>query len=173
MLSGTLSNVVTLTQRPVAPQRSLRVERRLTGEDPERRKTAAAELIAANPDVIVAAGIIDALPVLAQTRTIPIVILGGDLVGVGLADSLARSGGNVTGMYLLSGELDGKRLELLRELVPAATRISFLAYTGNPRSIPRDRHRGSGTSARRAGYRETGERRGGAGDRFCDQRCRP
>jgi putative ABC transport system substrate-binding protein len=64
--------------------RNLTVERRLTGEDPERRKTAAAELIAANPDVIVAAGMIDALPVHAQTRTIPIVVIaGGDLVEVG------------------------------------------------------------------------------------------
>ena len=64
--------------------RNLVVETRLTGEDPERRKTAAAELIAADPDVIVAAGIIDALPVHAQTRTIPIVVIaGGDLVEVG------------------------------------------------------------------------------------------
>jgi putative ABC transport system substrate-binding protein len=118
--------------------RNLTVERRVTGEGPERRKTAAAELIAANPDVIVAAGIIDAMPVHALTRTLPIVVItGGDLVEVGLADSLARPGGNVTGVMLLSGELDGKRLELLRELVPAARRISFLAYTGNPRSIPR------------------------------------
>ena len=57
--------------------RNLTVERRITGEDPERRKTAAAELIAANPDVIVAAGMIDALPVHAQTRTIPIVVIAG------------------------------------------------------------------------------------------------
>jgi len=118
--------------------RNLTVERRVTGDDPERRKTAAAELIAVNPDVIVAAGIIDALPVHAQTRTIPIVVIaGGDLVEVGLADTLARPGGNVTGELILAGELDGKRLELLRELVPAATRISFLSYAGNPRSIPR------------------------------------
>jgi len=118
--------------------RNLVVERRVTGEDPERRKTAAAELVAANPDVIVAAGTIDALPVLALTRTIPIVvIIGVDLVEAGLADSLARPGGNVTGMTVLGGELDGKRLELLRELVPAATRISILADAGNPRSIPR------------------------------------
>jgi len=118
--------------------RNLVVDRRVTGNDPEQRKSAAAELIAANPDVIVAAGMIDALPVHAQTRTIPIVVItGGDLVEVGLADSLARPGGNVTGVVILAGELDGKRLELLRELVPAATRISFLAYVGNPRSIPR------------------------------------
>jgi putative ABC transport system substrate-binding protein len=50
------------------------------------------------------------------------VIAGEDLVEAGLADSLARPGGNVTGMTLLGGELDGKRFELLHELMPAATR---------------------------------------------------
>jgi len=118
--------------------RNLAVERRVTGEDPERRKTAAAELIAGNPDVIVAAGMIDARPVHALTRTTPIVVIGGtDLVEEGLADSLARPGGNVTGIVVLRGELDGKRLELLRELVPAATRLSYLAYARLPRSAAR------------------------------------
>jgi putative ABC transport system substrate-binding protein len=118
--------------------RNLTVERRVTGEGLERRKTAAAELITANLDLIVAAGMIEALPLHAQTRTIPIVIISGsDLVEAGLADSLARPGGNVTGVVFLSAKLDGKRLELLREVVPAATRISFLAYAGSPRSIPR------------------------------------
>jgi len=150
---------------------NLTVDRRVTGEDPERRKTAAVELIAANPDVIVAAGIIDALPVHAQTRAIPIVVIaGGDLVEVGLADSLTRPGGNVTGMTLLSGELDGKRLELLRgshtDLIPG--------LRGKPQKhSSRECHRGSGASARRASYREIGERRAGAGDSFCHQRRRP
>jgi putative tryptophan/tyrosine transport system substrate-binding protein len=118
--------------------RNLVVERRVTGEDPERRKTAAAELIAANPDVIIAAGPIDALPVHAQTRTIPIVVIAGnDLIERGLADSLARPGGNVTGIAILRGELDTKRLELLRELVPAATQVAFLAYARLPRSAAR------------------------------------
>lgn len=118
--------------------RNLTVERRVTGEDTERRKTAAAELIAAHPDVIVAAGLIDALPVHALTRTIPIVVIGGpDLVEEGLVDSLAYPGGNVTGIVTLRGELDGKRLELLHELVPAATQISFLAYARLPRSAAR------------------------------------
>ena len=106
-------------------RRNLVVERRVTGENPERRQTAAAELIAANPDVIVAAGLIDAMPVHALTRTMPIVVIGGpDLIEEGLADSLARPGGNVTGIAILRGELDGKRLELLRELVPAATQVT-------------------------------------------------
>jgi putative tryptophan/tyrosine transport system substrate-binding protein len=118
--------------------RNLVVERRITGENPERRKVAAAELIAANLDVIVAAGLIDALPVHAQTRTIPIVVItGADLVEEGLADSLARPGGNVTGIVVLRGELDGKRLELLRDLLPAATRMSYLAYARLPRSVAR------------------------------------
>jgi len=118
--------------------RNLTVERRVTGVDPERRKTSAVELIAASPDVIVAAGILDALPVRAQTRSIPIVVITGrDLVETGLADSLARPGGNVTGIANLGGELDGKRLELLHELVPVATRISFLAYGSLPKSIAR------------------------------------
>jgi len=118
--------------------RNLTVARRITGEDPERRKTAAAELIAANPDVIVSAGLIDALPVHALTRTIPIVVINGpDLVEEGLVQSLAHPGGNVTGIVTLRGELDGKRLELLHELVPAAARISYLAYSRLPRSRAR------------------------------------
>jgi putative tryptophan/tyrosine transport system substrate-binding protein len=118
--------------------RNLIVERHVTGEDPERRKTAAAKLIAANPDIIVAAGLIDAMPVHALTRTIPIVVIGGpDLIEEGLAESLARPGGNVTGIAILRGELDAKRLELLRELVPAATQVSFLAYARLPRSAAR------------------------------------
>jgi putative tryptophan/tyrosine transport system substrate-binding protein len=118
--------------------RNLTVERRVTGQDAEARQTAAAELVAANPDIIVAAGTVDALPVRALTRTIPIVVISGfDLIEAGLAESLARPGGNVTGMTVLGGELDGKRLELLRELVPAATRISVLASALMPRSIPR------------------------------------
>ena len=118
--------------------RNLSVERRITGGDLERRKTAAIELVAANPDVVVAAGIADALPVHEQTRTLPIVVITGrDIVEAGLADSLARPGGNITGIVNLGGELDGKRIELLHELVPAATRISFLASARLPRSAAR------------------------------------
>jgi putative tryptophan/tyrosine transport system substrate-binding protein len=118
--------------------RNLVVDRRIAGEDPERRKIAAAELVATNFDVIVAAGIDDALPVLALTRSTPIVVIAGaELVEVGLAESLAHPGGNVTGMTLFGTELDGRRLELLRELVPAATRISVFAYARSPRTVPR------------------------------------
>jgi putative ABC transport system substrate-binding protein len=120
--------------RRLGLDRGTQSHRRASGD---RRGPGAAQ-IAANPDVIVAAGLIDALPVHASTRTIPIVVIGGtDLVEEGLAASLARPGGNVTGVVVLLGELDGKRLELLRELVPAATRISYLADACLPRSVAR------------------------------------
>ena len=97
---------------------NLVVDRRVIGEDPERRKIAAAELIATNPDIIVAASTVDALTVHALTRSIPIVVISGlDLVETGLAESLAHPGGNVTGMSV-GAELDGKRLELLRDRAP-------------------------------------------------------
>jgi len=118
--------------------RNLTVDRHVTGEDPERRKTAAAQLVATNPDVIVAAGTLDAQTVLALTRTIPIVVIRGqDLVEMGLVNSLARPGGNVTGIVVRGEELDGKRLELLHESMPAAARISVLGYTRGPTSAPR------------------------------------
>ena len=117
---------------------NLTVERRITGGDPEQRKTAAIELVAANPGVIVAAGIADALTVHAQTHTLPIVVITGrDIVEAGLADSLAHPGGNVTGIVNLGGELDGKRIELLHELVPAATMTSGFAATSSMAAVLR------------------------------------
>lgn len=107
--------------------RNLTVDRRVTGEDPDRRKRAAAELVAERPDVIVAAGVFDARPVFAATHTIPIVVItGADLVENGLVQSLSHPGTNVTGTTVLGGELDGKRLELLHELLPSATRIAVI-----------------------------------------------
>jgi ABC-type uncharacterized transport system substrate-binding protein len=107
--------------------RNLAVDRRVTGEDAEHRKLIAAELVAERPDVIVAAGVFDARPVFAATRTIPIVVItGADLVENGLVQSLSHPGTNVTGTTVLGGELDGKRLELLHELIPSATRIAVI-----------------------------------------------
>jgi putative ABC transport system substrate-binding protein len=117
---------------------NLAVERRVTGESPDRRKAAAAELVAEHVDLIVAAGTVDARPLRMVTHTIPIVVISGsDLVEAGLVDSLARPGGNVTGIASLGGELDGKRFELLRALLPAITQISVLFSAPDPRSSPR------------------------------------
>ena len=83
----------------------------------------------------------------ATTTTIPIVFgLGDDPIRLGLVDNLARPGGNVTGISFLSTEVVTKRLELLRELVPGATRVAVLvnpAYGECRRNVAR---RGSGRS---------------------------
>jgi len=94
----------------------------------------AAELVRAKVDVIVATG--GAPPARAAqqaTRTIPIVIGGAvDPVGAGLVASLARPGGNMTGLTLIPDALVGKQLELLMEVVPAASRIAVLWNPDNP-----------------------------------------
>jgi putative tryptophan/tyrosine transport system substrate-binding protein len=89
----------------------------------------AAELVRLNADIIVAAG--GALVIRAAmntTKTIPIVMVGGgaDPVEAGYVESLARPGGNVTGITLLSGPLGGKRLELLKEAIPKLSRVAVL-----------------------------------------------
>ena len=73
------------------------------------------------------------------TKTIPIVMAGGgaDPVEAGLVESLARPGGNVTGLSILSLELGGKRLELLKEAVPKVARVAVLYDPANPASVHR------------------------------------
>jgi putative ABC transport system substrate-binding protein len=85
-----------------------------------------AAVIPANPDVIVAGPELYVSALHAATKTIPLVSMSEDLVGAGLAASLARPGGNVTGISLLSPELDGKRQGLLIEAVPQAREMATL-----------------------------------------------
>jgi len=98
----------------------------------------AAELVRLKVDIIVAAG--GDPPVraaMSATKTIPIVMTGGGLdpVEAGLVDSLARPGGNVTGITNLSPELGGKRLELLKEAFPKIARVAVLYESANPGSV--------------------------------------
>ena len=86
----------------------------------ERLPELASELVRLNVDVIVGVGTLGPLAAKRATTTIPIVMLSaGDPLGTGLVDSLARPGGNVTGMSLMVPDLGGKRLELLKELLSA------------------------------------------------------
>ena len=87
----------------------------------------ALELVALKLDVIVAASDVAIAAVKRETQTIPIVMAtSNEPVGTGLVASLAHPGGNVTGLSILSAELSGKRLELLREVVPGLSRVAFL-----------------------------------------------
>ena len=98
----------------------------------ERLPALAAELVALKVDVIVAAGTPQALAAQQATRTIPIVLTGaGDPVASGLVSSLARPGGNVTGLSMLTPELVGKRLELLKQAVPGVSRVAVLWQPGD------------------------------------------
>jgi ABC-type uncharacterized transport system substrate-binding protein len=99
----------------------------------DRLPELAAELVRLKVDIIVAVGG-DPLILAAKnaTKTIPIVMVGAgiDPVAAGFVESLARPGGNVTGITLLSGELGGKRLELLKEAVPKLARVAVLYDPG-------------------------------------------
>ena len=92
-----------------------------------------AELIAAKVDAIVTAGTPAALAVKRATTTVPLVMVAvGDPVGTGLVPSLARPGGNLTGLSSIAPDLEGKRLQLLREVVPALSHVAMFINSLNP-----------------------------------------
>src|SRR4029077_7544249 len=94
---------------------------------------AAAELVHRNVDLIVASGTPPVVAAKNATRTIPIIFVAAiDPVATGVAASLARPGGNVTGFALMSADLMGKRLELLTEVLPGLSRVAVLSQATNP-----------------------------------------
>jgi putative tryptophan/tyrosine transport system substrate-binding protein len=106
---------------------NLTVDRRSAGEHPERLPELVREVVALKPDVIFTPSGRVLLHIKAATTTVPAVGSTSDPVGYGLAASLARPGGNITGISVDTGvEIFGKRLELLRELVPSAKTVAFL-----------------------------------------------
>src|SRR5262249_47442716 len=99
----------------------------------ERLAELATDLVRLKVDVIAAAGTLAPLAAKQATSTIPIVMTAaGDPLGSGLVASLARPGGNVTGMSLMAPDLGGKRLELLKEVVPRLARVAVLWNAANP-----------------------------------------
>ena len=103
----------------------------------ERWPELASELVALKVDAIIAQTTPAALAAKRATSTIPIVITAAiDPVGAGLAESLARPGGNVTGLSLLSPEISAKTLSLLKEAVPSLSRVAVLWDEGNPAFAP-------------------------------------
>ena len=109
------------------------MEYRWAGERDDRLPDLAAELVALKVDVIVTSGGPAARAAKQATSMIPIVMAAvGDPVATGLVASLARPGGNITGQTIFSSELAGKRLELLKEVVPRVTHVAVLAYRPSP-----------------------------------------
>jgi len=99
---------------------------------PDRIPALADELVRLRVDVLFAPSTRRALAAKNATRTIPIVFLSAvDPVAVGLVDSLARPGGNLTGVTHIAPELAGKRLELLKEIIPKLSRVAVLWHPGN------------------------------------------
>jgi putative ABC transport system substrate-binding protein len=112
---------------------NLAVEYRFANDDPGRLPELAADLVRRRVVVIVAVGTAAALAAKAATSTIPIVFnTGGDPVALGLVASLNRRGANVTGSAILEGELQPKRLQLIRELLPNAAVFGVLADPAIP-----------------------------------------
>ncbi len=121
----------------------------------ERLPALAAELVALKVDVILAAGTPQPLAAKQATRTIPIVFAGAaDPVGSGLVTSLARPGGNVTGLSLLSPELVGKCLEQLKQAVPGVSRVAVLWQPGGSgERTEKDMLKGAEVAGRALGVR--------------------
>jgi putative tryptophan/tyrosine transport system substrate-binding protein len=113
--------------------KNITIEYRFAEGKPERRPELAADLVRLKVDLIVATDTPSALTAKNVTTTIPIVIVTpGDPVGVGLVASLARPGGNITGLSSLSFQLNTKRLEILKDAVPKLARVGLLHPAGTP-----------------------------------------
>src|SRR5262249_28962541 len=99
----------------------------------ERLAEIAAELVRLKVDIIVTSGTPQTLAVKHATSVIPIVFAGvGDPVGAGVVQSLARPGGNATGLSMQQTDTAGKRLELLREAIPSLRRLAIMTNSDNP-----------------------------------------
>jgi putative tryptophan/tyrosine transport system substrate-binding protein len=112
---------------------SITIEYRYAEEQLDRLPDLVAELVHSKVDVIVAVSTPAIEAAKNATKTIPIIMAGvSDPVGTGFVASLARPGGNVTGLSLQSPELSGKRLELLKEVIPKLSRVAFLVHRQDP-----------------------------------------
>src|SRR5688500_11508545 len=132
-----------LRERGYVEQKNIVLAYRYAEGNNDRLPQLAAELVRDKVDVIVTTASVSAVAARRATKTIPIVMTSGNPLESGLAASLAKPGGNVTGLTVLSADLSGKRVELLTETFPKTTRIAAL-------QSPQDFEAG-------AGYKETQE----------------
>jgi putative tryptophan/tyrosine transport system substrate-binding protein len=112
---------------------NITIDTRFARGDATRLRQAAAELVALNVNVIVTRGPLATMAAKAGTSRLPIVMAAdSDPVGMGFVASLGRPAGNITGLTTLSPELDGKRLELLKEMLPVLTRVAVFWNPAEP-----------------------------------------
>jgi putative ABC transport system substrate-binding protein len=150
--------------------KNLTFERRYAEGRLDRLPKLAAELVSLEVDVIMAVGTLAPLAAKRANSTIPIVMMSaGDPVGSGLVASLAEPGGNVTGMSLMAPDLGGKRLELLKELLPGVSRVAILWNAANPYSalVFKDSGRSPNPRGRASIAGNTGTPRSRRGARSC------
>jgi len=113
--------------------KNIQLEHRFPAENPGRFRTLARELVESKPDAIVAVTTLGAAELKKLTSTIPIVfILVADPVGFGFVESLAHPGGNATGLSIMTIDLSGKRLGILKEAVPNLSRVALLVDPTDP-----------------------------------------
>jgi len=116
--------------------RNVAIEYRWAEGRSQRATELAAELVHRKVDIMVMNGTPQVLAAKQATSTIPVVFVGlGDPVGTGVVASLARPGGNLTGLSLQQTDTATKRLELLREVVPGLRRLAILAHVGSPNAV--------------------------------------
>jgi putative tryptophan/tyrosine transport system substrate-binding protein len=117
--------------------RNITIEYRFADGRLDRLAALAAELVRLNPAVIVSAPVPSNQAVAKATTTIPVVMASGaDPVGFGLVKSLSHPGGNITGLTNFAEELASKQIDLIRELLPGATRLAALVNVANPLHVP-------------------------------------
>jgi putative tryptophan/tyrosine transport system substrate-binding protein len=113
--------------------RNIVIEYRWAEGNYERFPSLVAELLASNVDVLVTAGTPASLAIKKATTSVPVVMIAaGDPIGTGLVPSLAEPGGNLTGLSSIAPDLEGKRLELLREILPKLSHVGMFINSGNP-----------------------------------------
>ena len=116
-----------LRRRGFIDGQNLTIDYRVFGQHPELISEYAAQLIKAEPDVLLVGGGAAVRIVQKATKSIPILGITDDMVGEGLVESLSRPNGNTTGVSILAVELDGKRQDILIEAVPGIHRMAVLA----------------------------------------------
>jgi putative ABC transport system substrate-binding protein len=122
---------VELRQHGFIEGQNLSVDRRGFDAPYDRFAVIAAEIVKAAPDAILCGGDAAIRAAQAATSTIPIVAITDDMVGAGIVRSLARPGGNTSGVSILAADLDGKRQELLLEFIPGIRRVAVLSDAQN------------------------------------------